>query len=172
MFTRNGMREARIELSIKVLDSEDRVRKTLVHEMCHAAHWLMEGVRKPPHGTAFWRWAKVVTQRVPGLKVTRCHSYVIFYKFRYKCSSCNNTFGRHSKSVNLERQRCGRCKGKLELLGAFNCDGTKIASKSKPPEISYRASSQPQVHNADSESLWRWASGATCICCTGCDGQT
>jgi predicted SprT family Zn-dependent metalloprotease len=131
--TRGGKREARIELSEKVLDSEDRLRKTLAHEMCHAAQWLVDGVSKPPHGAAFWRWAKIFTRHVPEMEVTTCHSYEIYYKFRYVCSSCANTFGRQTKSVDLTRQCCARCKGKLQLLGAFNRDGAQIKERGLTP---------------------------------------
>lgn len=41
---------ARIELSTKVLDNEAKLRRTLVHEMCHAAAWLLDHTAKPPHG--------------------------------------------------------------------------------------------------------------------------
>lgn len=131
--TRGGKREARIELSEKVLDSEDRLRKTLAHEMCHAAQWLVDGVSKPPHGAAFWRWANIFTRHVPEMEVSTCHSYEIYYKFRYSCSSCANTFGRQTKSVDLARQCCARCKGKLALLGAFNRDGTQMKEREPTP---------------------------------------
>lgn len=39
-----------MELSSKVLDSRDRLRRTLVHELCHVAAWLLDHVAKPPHG--------------------------------------------------------------------------------------------------------------------------
>ena len=37
---RNGVRMSQLELSDKVLTSADRLRCTLVHEMCHAATWV------------------------------------------------------------------------------------------------------------------------------------
>ena len=43
-----------IHLSIKVLDRPYRVACTLLHEMCHAAAWVINGNRKPPHG-AIWK---------------------------------------------------------------------------------------------------------------------
>ena len=46
-------REAAIELSIKVVDTEIRLQETLLHELCHAATWIIDGVRKPPHGAEF-----------------------------------------------------------------------------------------------------------------------
>ena len=39
-------RVATIELSMKVIDSEDRLRETLLHEMCHVAAFLIDGVTK------------------------------------------------------------------------------------------------------------------------------
>ena len=35
------VRASKIELSTKVLDSPDRLRDTLIHEMCHAAAWVI-----------------------------------------------------------------------------------------------------------------------------------
>jgi predicted SprT family Zn-dependent metalloprotease len=151
--TRAGKREARIELSEKVLDSEDRLRKTLAHEMCHAAQWLLDGVSKPPHGAAFWRWAQIFTRHIPEMEVTTCHSYEIYYKFRYVCSSCANTFGRQTKSVDLGRQCCARCKGKLELLGAFNRDNTQMKERGPTPFAQF-----VKAHFAPLKKAWPGAS--------------
>ncbi|KAK2904002.1 hypothetical protein Q8A73_010659 [Channa argus] len=86
-----GNRYARIELSEKVCDSADRLRDTLIHEMCHAATWLINGVRDG-HGN-FWKlYARKATVMHPELPmVTRCHSYDIKYKFQYQCTRCQNT---------------------------------------------------------------------------------
>ena len=40
-----------MELSSKVLDRPDRLRRTLVHELCHVAAWLIDHTSKPPHGS-------------------------------------------------------------------------------------------------------------------------
>ena len=53
-------RQARIELSTKVLTDEDRLASTLAHEMCHAAAWLLDGEMQPPHGRCFKKWADLV----------------------------------------------------------------------------------------------------------------
>ena len=66
-------RSASIELSEKVIDCEERLRKTLAHEMCHAGQWLIDAARKPPHGDAFWRWAKAFERAIPGMVVSTCH---------------------------------------------------------------------------------------------------
>ncbi|XP_010223117.1 PREDICTED: acidic repeat-containing protein [Tinamus guttatus] len=108
-------RYARIELSEKVCDSADRLRDTLIHEICHAATWLINGVRDG-HGR-FWRfYAKKSALIHPELPmVTRCHTYEIKYKFTYECVSCKNTIGRHSKSLDTERFVCAQCGGQLVL---------------------------------------------------------
>ncbi|KAL6479988.1 hypothetical protein MHYP_G00110210 [Metynnis hypsauchen] len=111
-----GQRYARIELSVKVCDSADRLRDTLVHEMCHAATWLINNVRDG-HGP-FWKiYARKATLAHPELPmVTRCHSYDINYKYQYQCNRCKNTIGRHSKSLDTQKYVCALCTGQLVLL--------------------------------------------------------
>ncbi|XP_056132612.1 germ cell nuclear acidic protein [Lampris incognitus] len=111
-----GSRYARIELSEKVCDSAERLRDTLIHEMCHAATWLVNGERDG-HGT-FWKlYAHKATLAHPELPmVTRCHTYDIKYKYQYECSRCKNTIGRHSKSLDTERFMCAFCTGRFVLL--------------------------------------------------------
>ncbi|XP_052431245.1 germ cell nuclear acidic protein isoform X3 [Carassius gibelio] len=112
----SGERYARIELSVKVCDSADRLRDTLVHEMCHAATWLINSVRDG-HGP-FWRlYARKAMLAHPELPmVSRCHSYDINYKFNYQCNRCKNTIGRHSKSLDTTKFVCALCTGQLVLL--------------------------------------------------------
>lgn len=57
-------RTATIELSKKIIDDPHRLRSTLLHEMCHAAAWLVDGVSKPPHGSCFKKWAKLAMNNV------------------------------------------------------------------------------------------------------------
>ena len=45
-----------VELSVKVIDNESKLRNTLVHELCHVAAWLVDHVNKPPHGKEFQKW--------------------------------------------------------------------------------------------------------------------
>ncbi|XP_050302690.1 germ cell nuclear acidic protein [Anthonomus grandis grandis] len=109
-------RKVRIALSTKVLDSADRVRDTLIHEMCHAATWIVNEVQDG-HGP-FWKsWAFKAMQTFPELPpISRCHSYAINSKYTYKCTDCGYSFGRHSKSLDIKTKRCGHCFGKFEIL--------------------------------------------------------
>ncbi|XP_020832280.1 germ cell nuclear acidic protein isoform X2 [Phascolarctos cinereus] len=143
-------RSIRIELSEKVCDSADRLRDTLIHELCHGATWLFHGVRDC-HGP-FW---KVYAQRSalvhPELPlVKRCHSYEIHYKFIYECAQCKARVGRHSKSVNTERVVCSLCHGPLLLLPPSQSAGTSEQTQSAPAatymRISHRSVTGKSVH--------------------------
>lgn len=81
-------RTARIVLASKILDSADRLRDTLLHEMCHAATWIVNEV-SDGHGQ-FWKaWANKAMRKFPELPpVRRCHDYAVKTKFTYKCVSC------------------------------------------------------------------------------------
>lgn len=132
--------------------------------MCHAAAWVIEGVKKPPHGEVFQRWGSrgfLIT----GLPVTRCHNYNVTYRHNWRCigciddtdktnvvqvgvvsnrkSGCGAVIGRHSKSIDVTRQICARCKGKLQYIGRdVNCvnsackdgkSGGFVLEKEPPP---------------------------------------
>jgi predicted SprT family Zn-dependent metalloprotease len=75
-------RLASIELSTKVLDNEERLESTLLHEMVHAAAWIIDGVAKPPHGDCFKTWARIATAKT-GIKVTTTHDYEIQYTYAW-----------------------------------------------------------------------------------------
>ena len=128
---------ANIELAEKVIDSEDRLVNTLSHEFCHLANFMVSGVRDQPHGTSFKQWATKVTEHLSQsqnpvwqkCQVTTKHGYKIDWKYLWVCigrdqtkamemmsieeEGCGTEYGRHSKSIDTEKQRCGRCKGKL-----------------------------------------------------------
>ena len=36
--------------------SADRIRDTLVHEMCHAATWIIDGIKGGGHGREWKAW--------------------------------------------------------------------------------------------------------------------
>ena len=78
-------REASIDLSVKVLDNDERLQQTLLHEMCHVAAWLLDGQKKPPHGPSFWKWASIASAR-SGLPVSTCHNYDVHRPFMWVCT--------------------------------------------------------------------------------------
>ena len=110
---------ATIDLSEKVLDEEHRMRSTLLHEMCHAATWIIDHVAKPAHGSVFKKWGSYARKKT-GILVSTTHSYAIQYKFAWACQTpkCEVVIQRHSRSVDTARHVCGRCKGKLIEIDA------------------------------------------------------
>lgn len=68
---------AHIELSSKVVDTREKLQRTLAHEMCHCAGWLIDHVAKPPHGPVFKAWAQRAMTALPHLDVSTCHQYEV-----------------------------------------------------------------------------------------------
>jgi len=127
---KGGKHAAAIILGSKVVDTKHKLRSTLIHEMCHAACWIIQKVGRPPHGREFKEWGRHA-QKCTGLQVSTCHNYDIYFKFRYQCTMCHNEIGRHSDSFDTKKYHC-RCGGKIMKLGKFNRDGTPA----KPRKIS------------------------------------
>lgn len=114
--SRLGKRTAEVELSEKVLTSADRLRCTLIHEMCHAAAWLVDGEKKG-HGLPWRQWTQRAETKLKGLpKITVRHSYDIQYKYTYQCVKCMAKTQMHSRTKKVESIRCRRCHGPIEIL--------------------------------------------------------
>jgi len=110
-----------IELSTKVCDNEERLVYTLAHEMCHAASFLFDGITG--HGKTFYAYGDLVQRHYPDIPITTCHSYEIDFKYRWQCMQCGSEIKRHSKSVDVTKQCCGVCRGRLVEVGNKNSKG-------------------------------------------------
>ena len=132
----SNQRIASIELATKILDCESRLASTLLHEMCHAAAWIIDGVSKPPHGSAFKKWASLGHSKV-GIIVTTTHDYRITYKYQWNCTKCNFMVKRHSRSVDVIRQCCGKCKGKLVEVEIGKSGTNGFTPKKRKPASEY-----------------------------------
>uniref|UniRef100_A0A158PCN7 SprT-like domain-containing protein n=1 Tax=Angiostrongylus cantonensis TaxID=6313 RepID=A0A158PCN7_ANGCA len=111
-----GDRTSWIELSPKVCSTPERIRDTLIHEMCHAAVWIVDGLVKEGHGPMWRKWASRCMQRFRSLPIiNRCHDYEIEAKFIYECGGCGQKVRRHTKSLDISRKICGICKCSFTL---------------------------------------------------------
>ncbi|KAL3793190.1 hypothetical protein ACHAW5_009492 [Stephanodiscus triporus] len=135
-------RVATIELSTKVIDDEERLRSTLLHEMCHAAQWLVDGVHKPPHGRNFKKWAAISMRKIRDVEVTTTHDYQIVYKYAWACtaSNCKAVIKRHSRSVDPTKHCCGRCKGKLIEIEVPGSKGDTAQGAIYTPKLARKTS--------------------------------
>ncbi|XP_010591062.1 germ cell nuclear acidic protein isoform X1 [Loxodonta africana] len=125
-------RYAKIQIALKVCDSADRLRDTLIHEICHAACWLLDGVQDS-HGDTWKYYANKSNMVHPELpRVTRCHNYKINYRIHYECTQCKFRVGRYTRSLNTKRFTCAKCKGPLVVLPLTRKDGTPIEPHVRP----------------------------------------
>ncbi|KAJ1609779.1 SprT-like metallopeptidase [Cryptosporidium canis] len=134
----DGSKRVVIKLSKYVLDSEFRLKKTLLHECCHVAQFLLDSCTKPPHGQVFLKWGKVATKVFPDLKVEIYHNYEIIYKYRYQCLRCLQMFGRQTKINDETKIVCSVCNGTVIFVGkgALNSGGKGLQEKSQTQKSS------------------------------------
>ncbi|KAJ5606421.1 hypothetical protein N7510_009202 [Penicillium lagena] len=111
---------AMIELAERIIDNEDRLLNTLAHEYCHLANYMISNVHKNPHGPSFKQWGRKCSDVMSDhpvyggrITVTTKHNYKIDWKYVWACEGCTVTYGRHSKSIDTTRSRCGACAGHL-----------------------------------------------------------
>ncbi|KAL3479521.1 SprT-like family-domain-containing protein [Aspergillus californicus] len=114
---------ATIELAERIIDDEDRLINTLAHEYCHLANYIVSNVRNQPHGASFQTWGRKCKEALKDhpvyggrIEVTTRHSYKIDYKYVWTCVDCCQNYGRHSKSIDPSKHRCGKCKGLLQQI--------------------------------------------------------
>jgi len=148
-------RVASIDLATKVIDNEERLRSTLLHEMCHAAQWLVDGCHKPPHGHVFKKWANISMRKIRDVEVTTTHDYEISYKFAWACTgaNCNVVIKRHSRSVDVNKQCCGRCKGKLIEIEVPGSKGDKAKNGKHTPKKARKASAYSLFVKSESANV-------------------
>lgn len=110
-----NQRSSVVELSVKVLTTADRLRCTLIHELCHAAAWVFNG--EGGHGRVWKMWAQRANDKFPDLpQIKVCHNYSIEFKYTYKCLSCDKASHAHSRSRKVEDLRCRICRGPITLF--------------------------------------------------------
>lgn len=116
---------ASIELAERIIDDEYRLINTLAHEYCHLANYMVSNVHDQPHGASFKQWGLKCSEALKDhpdfggkINVTTKHTYKIDYKYVWSCVGCSQTYGRHSKSIDTTRSRCGdrSCNGRLEQI--------------------------------------------------------
>ena len=116
---RNGYR---IELSGRLMEADDReVETVLLHELLHTCPGCLN------HGSLWKKYAAVLNRKY-GYAITTRTSYEKLglespesretVKYLVKCTQCGTEFPRRRMCPlvkNVERYRCGKCGGKLEI---------------------------------------------------------
>ncbi|KAJ3894917.1 SprT-like family-domain-containing protein [Lentinula edodes] len=138
---REGVTHSKIELAIKILDEEQRIDRTLSHEMCHLASWIISEKIDEYHGPIFKGWAAKVERICPGIVVSTTHDYEIKHPWNWS-TSLTTFYGRFTKSIKTEVQGCGACK-QGRLIPLFE-QPVKRARNPGTPRISRMAASKPR----------------------------
>ncbi|KAF9454955.1 hypothetical protein P691DRAFT_799965 [Macrolepiota fuliginosa MF-IS2] len=136
--SRDGVETAEIELAIKILDCDERIRNTLSHEMCHLATWVIDKKLDENHGRLFKHWASKVTRKRPDIEITTRHDYEISYPYKWECQKCQKIYGRYSNSIRPDECVCGACR-EGRLIPLFT-----VRSKAQTPKISRLAAGKSQ----------------------------
>ncbi|CBY38101.1 unnamed protein product [Oikopleura dioica] len=110
-------KKSSVELAPHILDTAPRIRDTLLHELIHAANWIIDEDPLAGHGPKFraWGFKSLKTHpEIPPVKTT--HSYQINYKYWWECENmakgtCSVKIGRKTNSLKLDRVRCAKCAG-------------------------------------------------------------
>ncbi|KAI0032121.1 SprT-like family-domain-containing protein [Vararia minispora EC-137] len=146
--SKDGVQSTEIELATKILDSEERIRNTLSHEMCHLACWVINGDPKEGHGKQWKTWASKVMRKRPEIVISTRHHYEISYPFQWECNNCAKIYGRFSKSIRPDEVLCGACKtGRLEPLFTSRVRAaSKSPAKKSLGRFSSRSASRPIVN--------------------------
>ena len=88
-----GRLKCSIELAPHILDTGARLRDTFLHELIHAANWLIDRDRNAAHGPAFKAWGYKAIQIHPELPpVSTKHSYEINFKYWWECENVQNNW--------------------------------------------------------------------------------
>lgn len=81
---------------------------------------MVSNIKTNPHGREFKLWASKCSDAFGdrGIEVTTKHSFEIEYKYVWECTEtgCGTLFKRHSKSIDVQKHRCGACKGVLAQI--------------------------------------------------------
>lgn len=103
--------------------NDDIIKNTIIHELIHCLPKCTN------HGAEFRKYAKIINEKL-GYNITRTgnkkedfkksnveYSEIEEYKYKIKCKECGQLYYRKRLNKNFTKKyRCGKCKGKLELI--------------------------------------------------------
>jgi len=137
-----------IELNPKLLDTDDKVKNTLVHEMCHAAVFLIDKDYNNGHGTKWLRWVEKAKASDSSLDINVYHKYKSPYSFFYVCSAitcCGVAYGsmKPQTQESLRKYSCRNCKEPLKRVECAPCHSHVVHIQ--------RAKRSPNTQNEESQ---------------------
>ena len=117
---KHGKRKVEIYLSVRNNENPQRFRNTLIHELCHAAVYLIDGVREREnegHGVLFHKWGQHVNSLYPDIeKIQQYDNNITYTNFLLICRGCGQIIGQH---VVVET-KCNECGGDYDFVHIYD----------------------------------------------------
>ena len=139
-----------IELASKVINDKHRLINVLAHEFCHLTTFMISKQLTNPHGAEFKFWGRKMEKAFGHMdvEITTKHSYQIDWKYIWQCVGCLKEIGRHSKSVDTKRMRCGACRQEFVQIKPVPRAGSKAeveAQKVRKPSLLFPGARTPSL---------------------------
>ena len=128
----DNSRYYKIFLSVRHMEDPERLRDTLIHEMCHVAVWLLNVNPRSKDGDHGPCWQKLAThaQSVhPNIIIQKFERHATFTFYLYKCTDCGCDIGENVPREKDQRT-CPKCGGVLSFIPIDDPD-LKILLKRK-----------------------------------------
>ena len=110
-----------IELSILHMEHPQRVRDTLLHEMCHVAVHCIDLIEDPTdsgHGSYWKRWTEHAKSIYPFINIEKFDNTITFTRCIYTCNECDHEIAR--KLPLAPDQTCPICRcGTFKLMHSY-----------------------------------------------------
>jgi predicted SprT family Zn-dependent metalloprotease len=140
-----GVCKVDIVLSATILDRETRLQSTLLHEMCHAAAWIVDKNDNPPHGPVFQKWAELAQART-GVAVTTTHTYSIAkYAWACKSAACTVKILRPTNSFKPDAVVCAKCGSGFVAVNVETGEPLQLRAKKLPSKYNIFVKEQSQT---------------------------
>ena len=117
-------RFSKIYLSVHHLESPQRLRDILIHEMCHVATWLINcDLDVQDHGPVWIKWTEIAQTIHPYITIQRYDHYITQTNHLYICNRCE--FDTGERNPLPEHTTCYKCcAGILQRIEIYDPDLT------------------------------------------------
>ena len=113
-----GQKSSHIYLSIRWLENPERLRDTLLHELCHATVWQIDDAFEDNHGPKFQWWIQHLGRIHPYINAEEVAGDANYQSdlYLYECVKCGYDIGAIQPLPKKYRKRCIKCGWRLRLV--------------------------------------------------------
>ena len=123
-------RTATIYLSKRHMENAERIRDTILHELCHVAVWTIDRVSSKTdgsHGPVWKRWTQHAESVHPDInKVGVYDPHISSSKYLCECTGCGFDIGLNSPLSENKHVKCPYCNGDFRDVHMYDKDLEKF----------------------------------------------